>query len=143
MLKNTYLIRSLLISLSNLFDLVPGFSEIIILQLALLFIVILFFFINNSFYLLLYFFIFTFLVGLFISTYQMELFTGFLYVIEITVVFMLLLVLFYLNFKGSTPVKSSTNKYIYMFFTILVFVTPMLYLEKEMYLPCLFDTINL
>lgn len=121
----------------------PGFSEIIILQLALLFVVILFFFINNSFYLLLYFFIFTFLVGLFISTYQMELFTGFLYVIEITVVFMLLLVLFYLNFKGSTPVKSSTNKYIYMFFIVLVFLTPMLYLEKELYLPCLFDTINL
>lgn len=136
-------IRSLLVSLSNLFDLVPGFSEVILLQLALLLIVTLFFFINNSFYLLLYFFIFTFLVGLFISVYQMELFTGFLYVIEITVVFMLLLVLFYLNFKGSTTVTSSTNKYLYVSFILLICFTPMLYAEKELYLPCIFNTIDL
>ena len=130
-------------SLSNLFDLVPGFSEIILLQLCLLLIVTLFFFINNSFYLLLYFFLFTFLVGLFIGTYQMELFTGFLYVLEITVIFMLLLVLFYLNFKGSTTVTSSTNKYLYVSFALMIMFTPMLYSEKETYLPCLFNTIEI
>jgi hypothetical protein len=73
----------------------------------------------------------------------MELFTGFLYVIEITVVFMLLLVLFYLNFKGSTPVVSSTNKYIYLSFIVLVMLFPMIYAEKELFLPCLFNTIDL
>lgn len=73
----------------------------------------------------------------------MELFTGFLYVIEITVVFMLLLVLFYLNFKGSTPVVSSNSKYIYFAFVLVIFSMPMFYSETELYLPCLFDTINL
>lgn len=92
---------------------------------------------------LLYFFIFTFLVGLFISIYQMELFTGFLYVIEITVVFMLLLVLFYLNFKGSTTVTSSSNKYLYLSFGVLICFVPMIYSEKELYLPCIFNTIDL
>lgn len=136
-------IRDLFIFLSNCFNFSSSFSEIIIIQLILLFIITLFFFLNNSFYLLLYFFIFSFLVGLFISLYQLELFTGFLYVIEITVVFMLLLVLFYLNFKGSTPITSSTNKYIYALFSIIILFLPMVYSESESYIPYIFNTIDI
>ena len=73
----------------------------------------------------------------------MELFTGFLYVIEITVVFMLLLVLFYLNFKGSTPTTKSSHRYLYLIFSVAIFVTPMIYSEKESYLCHIFNSIDL
>lgn len=73
----------------------------------------------------------------------MELFTGFLYVIEITVVFMMLLVLFYLNFKGSTPSIKSSHRYFYLVFSIIIFITPMIYSEKELYLNYIFNSIDL
>lgn len=73
----------------------------------------------------------------------MELFTGFLYVIEITVIFMLLLVLFYLNFKGSTPTTKSSHRYLYFIFIVIIFITPMVYSEKESYLCQIFNPIDL
>lgn len=82
-------------------------------------------------------------MGLFIGFYQMELFTGFLYVIEITVVFMLLLVLFYLNFKGSTPTNKSTSRYLYLVLVLVLLFVPMIYSEKELYLSQAFNSIDL
>lgn len=73
----------------------------------------------------------------------MELFTGFLYVIEITVVFMLLLVLFYLNFKGSTPATKSSYRYLYFIFSSVILLIPMIYSEKESYLHQAFNSIDL
>ena len=43
----------------------------------------------------------------------MELFTGFLWVLELTIVFIGLLLLFYLNYTGSELKKKNKNYYYY------------------------------
>lgn len=67
----------------------------------------------NIYYVLLYLFIEIILFGIFISLYQMELFTGFLWVVEGSVIFIAMLLLFYLNVEG---LIISINLKIYKFF---------------------------
>lgn len=76
----------------------------------------------NIYYTFLYFFLIFIYFGLFISFIQFELFTGFLWVVEGTVVFIFMLLLFFLNVEGNY-FKISLNyyKYIYIFILFLVF----------------------
>jgi hypothetical protein len=70
----------------------------------------------NIYYTLLYLFIEIVLFGVFISLYQMELFTGFLWVVEGSVIFIALLLLFYLNVEGLIV---TINLKVYKFFFVL------------------------
>ena len=56
---------------------------------------------SNPYYILMYTFINFFLIGVYLSIFQIELFTAFLWLIECSVIFVFLLLLFYLNIKGS------------------------------------------
>ena len=56
---------------------------------------------KNIYYILLYVFINFFLFGVYLSIFQIELFTAFLWLVECSVIFVFLLLLFYLNVKGS------------------------------------------
>ena len=64
----------------------------------------------------------------------MELFTGFLYVLEITAIFILLIVLFYLNFKGTSNEDVQRQPTSYYIILIGVFLGPTWYAEKEWFL---------
>ena len=77
------------------------FSENFFIQV--LFLILSFFIVNNNniYYMLLYVFFFFFAVGVFLSFWQLEFFTGFLWLIELTIIFVFLLILFFLNFKGT------------------------------------------
>ena len=102
----------------------------------------LFYFINNAFYLLLYFCLLILFIGIFIGFYQMELFTGFLYVLELTIIFITLLILFYLNIKGEAPHINST-KFVYIFVLLPVLLLPTAYFELELFLPINFINIDI
>ena len=61
---------------------------------------------KNIYYILLYVGLVFFLLGIYVSIFQLELFTAFLWLIECSVLFVFLLLLFFLNVKG---VYSYTN----------------------------------
>ena len=89
---------------------------------------------TNNYYLLLYLFCFIFLLGILLGIYQADFFTGFLWVTEFTLIFILLILLFYLNvvdlmYYVNAPV-------IYSFFIIsVIFLFPYIYLEINYSLP--------
>lgn len=76
------------------------FNDIWILQLIIVYLVFLIILTKNNYYLLLYLFIEIILFGLYLGLIQGELFTGFLWVLEFTVIFIMLIFLFYLNIDG-------------------------------------------
>lgn len=73
-----------------------------------------------------YVFINFFLVGVYLSIFQIELFTAFLWLVECSVLFVFLLLLFYLNIKGNysyTYDKNFNNFSILLFIFYLVLVS--------------------
>lgn len=86
---------------------------------------------NNIYYTLLYLFLEILFLGLYISLIQMELFTGFLWVLEGTIVFIALLLLFYFNTDGfNLKINLKLNKYLYIISFLFFFLiyTPLYYL---------------
>lgn len=86
------------------------------------FIIITFFFIffyKNVYYVLLFTFINFFLVGVYLSMFQIELFTAFLWLVECSVLFVFLLLLFYLNIKGSV---NYTFNHSYLYYLVYLFI---------------------
>ena len=75
-------------------------SDIWLIQFILLYFIYLLFSTFNIYFVLFYLFIEIFLIGIFISIIQLELFTGFLWIIECTIIFISLILLFYINVEG-------------------------------------------
>jgi hypothetical protein len=69
---------------------------------------------KNIYYILLYTFINFFLIGIYLSIFQIELFTAFLWLVECSVLFVFLLLLFYVNVKGLYTYTIDQN-YTYIF----------------------------
>jgi hypothetical protein len=99
-------------------------SDIFLLQFVVLYLLFLILSTKNIYYILLYVFLQIFVFGVYLSLLQLELFTGFLWVIECTVVFIFLIVLFYTNFKGYINDFDTKifffNKYVYMLIFFLL-----------------------
>lgn len=76
-------------------------------------------FYRNVYYILLYVFINFFLIGVYLAFFQIELFTAFLWLIECSVLFIFLLLLFYLNIKGSF---CTVNIKLYNILFLMVFI---------------------
>ncbi len=97
--------------------------EVFFFQIIFVYLLYLLYNQNNVYYTFLYFFLIFIYLGLFISFIQFELFTGFLWVVEGTVVFIFMLLLFFLNVEGNY-FKISLNyyKYIYIFILFLIFL---------------------
>jgi len=91
---------------------------------------------KNIYYVLLYLFIQIFFFGIYLGVANLEFFTGFLWVIEGTIIFIFLLLLLYVNFKGYINSYDMNifffNKSVY-FFTILLF-SIFFYNTEESYL---------
>ena len=102
---------------------VDFFNEVFLLQLVIVIIYMYIYNYNSIYYTLLYLFILFFLFGISLSVFQLELFTAFLWLIECSVIFVFLLLLFYLNIKN---IYIHTNKlffnYFILFFYFLYFI---------------------
>lgn len=100
-------------------------------------------YLTNPFYTLMYFFITTLLLGLLIAYYNLEFFTGFLYVLEVTVVFIMLILFFFFNFKSSNSSQKNEYTFLWPVFLSAIFIMPTFYSEEENMLPDMFRTHNL
>jgi len=87
--------------------------------MSLLIVGYLFFSAKNIYYALLYLFLEIVLLGIVLGLLQMDFFTGFLWVIEFTVIFVAVLLLFYINVVGSSH---STFDTINVFSKLIVFI---------------------
>lgn len=87
---------------------------------------------NNIYYVLLYVFFNFFLIGLYLAIYQVEFFTAFLFLIECSVLFVFLLLLFYLNIKGVyTTNYNITYKNLFIIFIIYVYTLVSFYMGEN------------
>jgi len=82
---------------------------------------------KNIYYVLLYTFVNFFLVGVYLSIFQIELFTAFLWLVECSVLFVFLLLLFYVNIKGVytyTTTQSYTLFFSLFFLLYVILLNP-------------------
>lgn len=125
----------------NIIDLITPifFLENFIIQFFILYLMYLIIVNNNLYYILLYVFIEIVLFGLFICLYQLELFTGFLWVAEFTIIFIAVVLLFYLNVDGlHLKYNNNINNILYFLPTIILFLFFFnidYFSELELYLP--------
>ncbi len=75
---------------------------------------------NNIYYTLLYTFINFFLIGIYLAVFQIEFFTAFLWLVECSVLFVFLLLLFYLNVSGTYNYVYN-NTFIYIWVLLFLF----------------------
>jgi hypothetical protein len=78
------------------------FNEVFFIQFFIYYVIYLIFFTNNLYFSLFYLFFQFFLLGLYISFYNLELFTAFLWLTECVIIFITILFLFYLNVFGDS-----------------------------------------
>ena len=87
---------------------------------------------NNVYYTLLYVFICFFLIGIYLSLFQIELFTAFLWLVECSVLFVFLLLLFYLNIKASYVYVYTLNyNYVFPLLVLLYLVLVNYYSDSD------------
>ena len=85
---------------------------------------------NNIYYILLYTFINFFLVGVYLSIFQIELFTAFLWLVECSVLFVFLLLLFYFNVKGQYSYSyNSLHNYLTIIILFFFYININIYSE--------------
>lgn len=97
------------------------YFDVFLLQFLILYTFYLVFFAVNIYYLLAYLFLQIAYFGLVLSILQLELFTGFLWVTELTILFIFLLVCFYLNAEGSFTFLANKLTKIYYICIIATF----------------------
>lgn len=120
------------------------FSDLWFLQFCIVYVFYLIVVSSNVYYILLYLFFEIFLFGVFLAVIQMELFTGFLWVAEFTVIFISTILLFYLNSSGYFEKKIKLNyNYYYAGIFLLIFLNYENHSEFESYLPVELNIIDL
>lgn len=82
-------------------------NESFFLQFLILYSLYLIYSTNNLYFILFYLFINFFYLGIFLSIYNLELFTAFLWLTECVIVFVSILFLFYLNVYGNVNKKNN------------------------------------
>lgn len=75
---------------------------------------------NNLYFILFYLFINFFYLGVFLSIYNLELFTAFLWLTECVIVFVSILFLFYLNVFGNSN-KNNNIIYSFKYYSLFIF----------------------
>lgn len=104
-------------------------------QVVLLYLYINMYNYNNIYYILLYVFLSFFFVGVYLSLLQLDLFTAFLWLLECSVIFVFLLLLFFLNVVG-VFIQNKKNYFILVFsFSILYYLVLIdFFQEQDVYL---------
>lgn len=83
------------------------------------------------------------MLGIVIAFLNVEFFTGFLYVLEVTVVFIMLILFFFFNFKTSSLNKENKNVYYWAVLALILALIPTIYNEEEGVIPSELTTFNL
>lgn len=101
---------------------------------------------NNLYYLLFYVFIQIFYCGIFLSLYQLDFFTGFLWLVESVVIFVSLLLLFYLS-SFSETIKFDfsfffNNLWNFIIFFVYILFNVIIFTELEFFLPIELNVID-
>lgn len=99
-------------------------NETFVVQFLVIYTMYLIYSTNNLYFSLFYLFIIFFYFGIFLSIYNLELFTAFLWLTECVIIFVSILFLFYLNVYGNvnrTNLIVFSFKYYGLFFSFLVF----------------------
>jgi hypothetical protein len=120
------------------------FNEIFLLQFLLWYVTTLFFFSGSLFYSVYYLFSEIVLIGVFLSFYQLDLFTAFLWLTECIIVFVSLLLLFYItvyDVVNNLKIAILNNKNI-VFYLVLSLLSLLFTFNAEIegYLPTLFSS---
>jgi hypothetical protein len=98
------------------------FDETWFLQFLIIYTFFVFYNSKNIYYSLLYLFFIIFYLGLAISIIQAELFTGFLWTTEFTVIMIALVLFFYLNVEGNIlKINLKTTNFLFIYFIYLSF----------------------
>lgn len=93
---------------------------------------------NNIYYVLFYLFLEIIYFGLVLSLFQLEFFTGFLWVVEFTAIFIIIILFFYLNIEGVwSNFKLVFVKFNFFFFFSIFFFSFLFFYfsELETYIP--------
>lgn len=100
-------------------------SDSFFLQLLIFYSLFLIYFSANIFYIVFYFFLLCLYFGLFLCIYQVELFTGFLWLAECVIIFVSFLLLFFLKTSGTFSrlvLKIRTYKYFSILFLLVIYI---------------------
>ena len=100
---------------------------------------------NNIYYVLFYLFLEIIYFGLILSLFQLEFFTGFLWVVEFTAIFIIIILLFYLNIEGVwSNFKLVFFKFNFFIFFFIFFFSFLFYFfsEVETYIPSSLNIID-
>lgn len=97
------------------------YSEVVLLQVTMIVALYMFLSSTNLYYLTIYMLLNIFLSGIFLAFYNLEVLTGFLFVVEITAFFIIILFLLTLNFEGSLLNKSK-NFMVFSFALLAVYL---------------------
>ena len=97
------------------------YIDVFFLQLIITYLLYLIVSSNSSFNVLLYIFLEVIYLGLVVGLYQLDFFTGFLWAAEFTVVFVILLLLFYLYVEGYSAALNLSKYRFSFFFLFLIF----------------------
>lgn len=95
-------------------------DEIFVIQFSIITIYTYIYSYNSVFYILFYIFLIFFLIGISLSITQLDLFTAFLWLIECSVIFVFLILLFYFNIKNFF-FKIIKKGYLYVYVYLFIF----------------------
>ena len=118
------------------------FSDVWVLQVLIFYILLLLFFTKNNYYLVFYLFLEVLFFGLYIALIQGELFTAFLWVIEFTLIFIVIIFLVYLNVEGFS-FQIYSNFFFFFFLFIFFYILNFYYLNTDQNILNFFQTIYL
>ena len=96
--------------------------EMILLQSIVLYLLALIYTSKNIYYSLLHTTLLFFFFGSYLAFWQLDIYTGLIWMLELTIMFVCLLVLFYLNFKGFVVSVEDKDQYIHLYIVILAFI---------------------
>lgn len=119
------------------FPWVNFFNDVWFFQILIFYNILLLGLTRNTYYILIYLFLTIILIGIYLGLVQGELFTGFLWVIEFTLVFIILLFLFHLNVEGySFQISLNYSIYFFLFFFIfwLLLQSYFVYYDSNLFL---------
>lgn len=121
-------------------------TDSFILYFLLCYLLFIFYTTKNVFYVVFYLFLIVLMLGLILSVFQVELFTGFLWTIECVVIFALLLLLFFFKTTG-TFAKILHSIYMFKYSSVLFFILVFVYYTTKLTLtesiPTLLNTNDL
>ena len=114
-------------------------NELFVIQFFILYTMYLIYSTNNLYFSLFYLFIIFFYFGIFLSIYNLELFTAFLWLTECVIIFVSILFLFYLNVYGNvnkTNLIIFSFKYYGLFLSFIIFTLVYIFpSEIEFFMP--------